>query len=404
MTMEFDTIVVGAGQAGLAASYELGRRDVDHIVLERDRIGAGWAGRWESFCLVTPNWSVQLPGFAYDGDDPDGFMPRDDIVAYLERYAASFGCPVRTGVTISAVRARDDVGFEMDLKGSGSMRARNLVVSTGAYQKPHVPAGGAAFPDHMRVLDSTAYSCVAELPAGDVLVIGSGQTGCQLSEELAEAGRNVVLACGRAPWAPRRLGGRDLMWWLLQSGFLDVDAGTLPKEARLFANVLASGHGGGHDLHYRTLADQGITLTGRLLGVEDGQARFAPDLADSVRWGDQKFMQLRDHFQGYANSAELDFPGLPDPEPFEDTGIESMNLEPFGSVILTGGFRPDYRSWLPWPGAFDDQGFPIQQDGASTAIPSLFFVGLHFMRKRKSALLCGVGEDAGVVAAQIADR
>ncbi len=397
-----DTIVIGAGQAGLAASYELARHGIDHVVLERDRIGAGWANRWEDFCLVTPNWSVQLPGFPYDGDDPDGFMPRDEIVAYLERYAAAFDCPVQLGSDVTGVSRDADGMFRVDIAGRDAIQAKHLIISTGAYQKPFIPDGFGGLPAHLRVLDATEYSSVTDLPKGDILIIGSGQTGCQLAEELFEAGRKVVLACGRAPWFPRRVGGKDLMWWLIESGFVDVEAATLPDEARLFANVLATGHGGGHDMHYRTLAELGITLAGRFLGAEGNMAQFAPNLADSVAWGDEKFMMLRDHFASFAKSKGLEFPDLPDPEPFETAGIESTDLGSFGAVILTGGFRPDYTSWLPWPDAFDEEGFPKQADGASTVVPGLYFVGLHFMRKRKSALLCGVGEDAGVVAGQIA--
>ena len=397
-----DTIVIGAGQAGLAASHELTQLGVDHVVLEKDRIGAGWANRWDSFCLVTPNWSVQLPGYPYDGDDPDGFMPRDEIVAYLERYASSFDSPVRLGAEVTGVSRHSDGDFEVDLEGEDTLRARHLIVSTGAYQKPYLPKGIEDLPKTVRTITATEYTNASDLPVGDVLIIGSGQTGCQLSEELFEAGRNVVLACGRAPWFPRRIAGKDVMWWLIESGFVDADATTLPAEARLFANVLATGHGGGHDIHYRTLADRGITLAGRFLGVENGRAHFAPDLSECVAWGDARFGQLRDHFATFAEAKGLDFPDLPNPEPFETHGVESVDLDGFGAVILTGGFRPDYASWLPWPDAFDDNGFPKQIDGASTEVPGLYFVGLHFMRKRKSALLCGVGEDAGVVARQIA--
>lgn len=403
--MQFvDTVVVGAGQAGLAASYELRKRGVDHVVLEKDRIGAGWADRWDNFCLVTPNWSVQLPGFPYDGDDPDGFMPRDDVVAYLNRYAASFNSPVTTGVKVTRVNSGSGSDFEIEIEGKRAYRSRNLIISTGAYQKPYTPPGIDSLPGRLHKIFVTDYTNQSALPDGSVLIIGSGQTGCQLAEELSEAGREVVVSCGRAPWAPRRIGDKDLMWWLIESGFLDVDATTLPQEARLFANVLASGHGGGHDLHYRTLADQGITLVGRFLGAENGSARFAPDLAESVGWGDARYKQLSDHFRNYASDNGLDFPDLPEPVQFEATGVDALDLGPFGSVILTGGFRPDYRSWLPWENAFDEAGFPIQTEGASAVVPGLYFVGLHFMRTRKSALLCGVGDDAKVVAAQIADR
>lgn len=399
-----DTIVIGAGQAGLAASYELTQRGVEHVVLEKDRVGASWANRWESFCLVTPNWSVQLPGYPYDGDDPDGFMPRDEIVAYLERYADTFDSPIRLGAKVTRVSRNDNGDFKVNLEGGDPLGARNLVISTGAYQTPFVPAGVEDLPSHVRTIDATQYTKVSDLPNGDVLIIGSGQTGCQLSEELFEAGRNVVLACGRAPWSPRRIAGKDVMWWLIKSGFLDVDATTLPAEARLFANILATGHGGGHDMHYRTLANMGVTLVGRFLGVENGHAQFALNLSDCVTWGDARFGQLRDHFAAFAESEGMDFPDIPEPEPFESDDIKSVDLSSFGAVILTGGFRPNYTSWLPWPDAFDDSGFPKQHDGASTVISGLYFVGLHFLRKRKSALLCGVGEDANVVARQIAEH
>lgn len=398
-----DTIVIGAGQAGLAASRELSTRGVDHVVLERDRIGAAWASRWDSFCLVTPNWSVRLPGYPYDGDDPDGFMPRDEIVAYLERYAANVGCPVRTGVLVTAVRDGDGGGFEIDTADE-TLRARNLVVSTGAYQRPFAPRGIDTLPGDVLTMDIRGYTGPGVLPEGRVLVIGSGQTGCQIAEELHEAGRDVVLACGRAPWAPRRVGDRDLMWWLLESGFLDVDAATLPEGARLFANVLATGHGGGHDLHYRTLRDLGVSLAGRFLGAENGRARFANDLRESVGWGDERYLQLRGVILEFADRQGLPEPAMAVPEPFDHDGPETVDLGDFGAVLYTSGFRPDYASWLPWPEAFDEDGFPVQKDGASLARDGLHFVGLHFMRKRKSALLCGVGEDAAVVADQISAR
>ena len=397
-----DTIVIGAGQAGLAASHQLTQLGVDHIVLEKDRIGAGWANRWESFCLVTPNWSVQLPGFPYDGSDPDGFMPRDEIVAYLERYAASFDCPIKLGAKVNGVTKTINGDFEVSLERDGPLRARNLIISTGAYQKPLRPPRIGDLPDHLSVIDVTQYSHASDLPEGDVLIIGSGQTGCQLSEELLEAGRNLVLACGRAPWAPRRIAGKDIMWWLIESNFLDADATKLPAEARLFANILATGHGGGHDMHYRTLAEMGVILAGRFLGVENGRALFAPNLSDCVEWGDARLEQLLEHFTAFAKAKGISPPDLPTPEPFETQGVDSVDLSTFGAVILTGGFRPDYASWLPWPDAFDTDGFPKQVDGASTVVSGLYFVGLHFMRKRKSALLCGVGEDAGVVARLVA--
>lgn len=397
---EIDTVVVGAGQAGLAVSHELAGKGVEHVILERDRIGAAWANRWESFCLVTPNWSVQLPGYPYDGDDPDGFMPRDDIVAYLERYAASFDAPVREGVGVDAV-SEDDGRFVVETSG-GSYRARALVLATGAFQRPHRPAGANTLPNDIHQIGLESYRNPEALPTGDVLIVGSGQSGCQIAEELHEAGRRVVLACGRAPWGLRRIGGRDIVWWLLESGFMDAGVETMPREARLIANILASGHGGGHDMHLRTLHALGVTLTGRFLGAEGDRVRFAPDLAESVAWGDERYRQIKGVIESFAESRGTADAEMSDPQPMDISPPDELDLARFGTVLFAGGFRPDYSSWLPWPEAFDEGGFPIQTDGASTVVDGLYFVGQHFLRKRKSALLVGVGEDAAVVASTIA--
>src|SRR6185503_1455610 len=254
-----ETVVVGAGQAGLAVSHELTAVGVPHVVLERGRVGQTWRGRWDSFCLVTPNWSVQLPGHPYDGDDPDGFMPRDEIVAHLERYAAACEAPVREGVDVTALRRGPE----------GALAAGNVVLTTGAYQRPNRPAGAASLPHDLLQIDVEAYRNPGELPDGAVLVVGSGQSGCQISEELHIAGRDVFLACGRAAWAPRVVNGHDVVWWLHEAGDYDDRREDLPEPgARLWGNVQASGHGGGHDLHYRTLHALGVTLLGHFLGCD----------------------------------------------------------------------------------------------------------------------------------------
>ncbi|MBD3676944.1 MAG: NAD(P)-binding domain-containing protein [Rhodobacteraceae bacterium] len=400
---DIDTVVIGAGQAGLATSHELKARGVEHVVLERGQIGQGWRDRWDSFCLVTPNWSVNLPGFPYDGDDPDGFMPRDEIVAYLERYAESFDAPVRTGISIASVGGGDGSGFAIGTDGE-EFQCRNLVLATGAFQKPLRPSGAESLPDTVRVMDLGDFTSEADLPPGDVLIVGSGQSGCQIAEELTEAGRRVVLACGRAPWALRRAAGKDLFWWLEKAGFFDTPADAMPEEARLFANVLATGHDGGHDLHLRSLQAMGVELVGRFKGADASVAKFAPDLAENVAWGDVRYAQLRDAILATAEKLGVEVADLPEPEPFQADAPTEIDLTSFGTVLFTGGFRPDFSSWLPWSEAFDGDGFPLQSDGASTVIDGLFFVGVHFMRKRKSALLYGVGEDAGVVSDAIAAR
>jgi putative flavoprotein involved in K+ transport len=395
--------VVGAGQAGLATSCELAKAGVEHVVLERGQVGQTWRNRWDSFRLVTPNWTVQLPDGHYDGPDPDGFMPRDEIVAFLERYATEVQAPVREGVDVSSLESRPGDGFVLRTS-AGEIPAKAVVLATGAYQRPHRPAAAGTLPAGLPQIDVDDYRSEQALPPGKVLVIGSGQSGCQIAEELHDAGREVVLACGKAPWTPRRFGGRDLVWWAKETGFLDAGVGSLPgPEARLFANILTTGHGGGRDLHLRTLHAQGVVLAGRFLGATDRRVRFAPDLDETVAWGDERYKQFMALVDDLVSERGLDPPALDDLEPFEAAAPDSLDLADVGVVIFAGGFRPDYRSWLPWPEAFDAHGFPIHRAGASTVVPGLYFVGVHFLRKRKSSLLIGVGEDAAIVAGQIAE-
>jgi len=395
-------LVIGAGQAGLAVSHELTAADVPHIVLERGRVAGTWRQRWQSFCLVTPNWSGQLPGGAYSGPDPDGYMHRDSVVAHLESYAESFHAPVREGIEVTSVTRAARFGFDVETS-AGSLRAETVVVATGAYQKPHRPAAAAALPQELFVIDAEQYSRPDALPPGRVLVVGSGQTGCQLSEELHESGRDVFLACGRAPWAPRRIAGRDFFSWVVETPFMETTPMQLPNEgARLIANVQATGHDGGHDLHYRTLQALGVTLLGHLTGVAEGRAHFARDLEESVSFGDARYLETRELLSRHCASRSTPMPSMPDPVPFRAQAVEHVALSDLGVVIFTSGFRPDYDRWVRIPGAFDPSGFPLHVEGQSTAAPGLFFVGVHFLRKRKSSLLYGVGEDATIVAQAIA--
>jgi len=391
--------VIGAGHAGLAVSHELTAVGVEHVVLERARVGQAWRDRWDSFCLVTPNWTMSLPGFAYAGDDPEGFVPRDEIVGFLARYASSFGAPVHEGVEIYSLEPGTDSRFLLRTS-AGELRAESAVVCTGAYQRPHRPAA-AAFPPGTMVTDAGDYRNPAVLPPGKILVVGSGQTGCQIAEELHEAGREVVLSCGRAPWLPRRPDGRDIVTWLNQTTFFDTPLAALRSPAdRLGANVQATGRGSGHDLHYRTLQAMGVQLAGRLAGVDGHRAHFAGDLADSVAFGDARYADVRHLLTAQLAAGGLPTPELPDPPPFRADPPLTLDLHHVGAVIVTSGFRPDYASWVRFP-AFDAAGFPLTRDGDSTMVPGLCFCGVHFLRTRKSSLLFGVGEDAAVVARSI---
>jgi putative flavoprotein involved in K+ transport len=396
-------VVIGAGQAGLAVSHELSALEVEHVVLERARIAETWRGRWDSFCLVTPNWTMSLPGSPYAGPDPDGFAPRDEIVEYMEQYAAGFGAPLRLGVGVDRLEPGRSDGFLLRTT-DGELPANSVVVCTGAYQRPYRPAFGGEFPAHVLVIDAERYRNPDGVPPGRVLVVGSGQTGCQIAEELHRAGRDVALACGRAPWAPRRLAGRDIVAWLNETDFFTTSLSELPSPAaRLIANPQATGLGGGHDLHYRTLQDMGVQLFGRLIDADDTHAHFADDLADSVAFGDARYALIRNALREQLPAKGLPIPELPDPPPFRAEPHSRLDLRDVGAVIFTSGFRPDYARWIQFA-AFDDAGFPLTSDGASTLVPGLFFCGVHFLRNRRSSLLFGVGDDAALVARSVSLR
>jgi putative flavoprotein involved in K+ transport len=397
--------IVGAGQGGLSLSHELTHAAIEHVVLERGSVGESWRRRWDSFRLVVPNFTVRLPGAPYDGDDPDGFMPKDEIVDYLNRYARSFNAPVRTGVVVSAIEPLEDGTFT--LRGSNTeIRAREVVLASGGYQRAHRPAAARHMPaDAVLTIDAEGYTNQGALPEGDLLIVGSGQTGCQIAEECFEAGRKVYLACGRAPWVPRRIEGRDAISWILDTDFYDARLADLPSpSARLLANPQFTGHGGGRDLNYRTLQALGVELVGRLAGVEGGRVHFANDLHASVAFGDARYADIRGFIAANCAARSVLAPLMPDPPAFEANPPQSIHLARVGAVIFTTGFRPDYTSWVAASDAFDEAGFPIQVDGSSTIVSGLHFMGVHFQRKRKSATLFGVAEDAAVLAEHMVSR
>ena len=404
MTEAVDLVIIGAGQAGLSLSHELSDAGIEHVVLERGRLAQTWRERWDSFCLVHPNWTVRLPGAVYRGDDPDGFMPRDDLVGHLTGYAASFHAPVREGVNVCGLEGHAGGGF-MLRTDTGDIHAQEVVLASGGYQKAHRPAAASAFPESLHVLDAEAFSTPNALPPGPVLVVGSGQTGCQLAEEICEAGRDTYLACGRAPWVPRRFEDRDTSAWIMDTAFMETTLAGLPSPmARLGATPQVSGGGGGHDLNHWTLQTMGVQLRGHLVGVEDGCAHFAPDLAESVAFGDARYADICELIRKSCADRGRPSPEMPPPPAFSANPSNALELGGFGAVICTSGFRPVYASWVRFPGAFDEMGFPIQNEGSSTIVPGLSFMGVHFQRKRKSATLLGVAEDATVLAERIVAR
>ena len=403
MTEGVEVAIIGAGQAGLATSWYLRQANVDHVILEAGRVGETWrTRRWDSFCLVTPNWSVKLPGAEYAGPDPDGFMPLAELIDYFQGWADSFDAPVQANCQVTSLE-RDGDTFILNLARE-RIRARRVVVATGAYQRAHRPSGAEQLPATLTQLLAEDYSNPSALPSGAVLIVGSGQTGCQLAEELHDAGRKVLIACGRCPWGPRRLGGRDIVWWAALSGFLDRTPATLPGPmSRLIGNIVTTGHGGGHDLHLRTLKQMGVELLGHFAGVDGNKIYFADDLAASADFGDARLADLWKYIETYCAASGEALPDFEWPLPLRvETRTElDASKEGIGAVIWTSGYRPDYR-WLKLP-VVDDMGFPVQRDGASE-VPGLYFAGVHWMRKLKSSILYGVAEDAELVATQIIGR
>jgi pyridine nucleotide-disulfide oxidoreductase len=400
--VDANVAIVGAGQAGLSTSYFLTKLGVDHIVLEAGRVAETWRSRrWDSFCLVTPNWSVRLPGGEYGGPEPDGFMKKDELIDHFQKWADSFQAPVRETCSVTALDADGD-GFAL-ATSAGTIRARSVVVATGGYQRAHLPPNADQIPDGVDQLLAEEYSCPDALEQGAVLIVGSGQTGCQLAEELHATGRKVFLSCGRAPWAPRRMGGRDLVWWIVETGWWQRKLSDLPSPAgRLLSNPLATGHGGGHDLHLRTLHEQGVELLGRFSGAHGSKAYFGDDLAELIAAGDTLSGAFKKRVDALAEQRGMPPPWEMPPAPEIHSRTElDLTEEGVKTVIWTTGFRPAY-DWVHLP-LFDDMGFPVQVDG-HTSVPGLYFMGVHFQRKGQSAVLYGVGEDAQVVAEHIKEN
>jgi putative flavoprotein involved in K+ transport len=404
MDRSVDVAIIGAGQAGLATSWHLTQAKVDHAVLDAGRVAETWrTRRWDSFRLITPNWAVGLPGVAYTGAEPDGYMSRAELIGFFESWAASFNPPVVGDTHVSGLEADSEGRFVLTANGH-HVRARAVVVASGGYQKAHRPAGAESLPAALRQVLAEDYRNAAVLPPGNVLIVGSGQTGCQLADELHEAGRKVFLACGRCPWVPRRVDGRDIVWWFRESGFFDRTPDMLPSPAaRLVGNPQTTGHDGGHDLNFRTLHATGVELLGRFLGADGSTLHFADDLATSVDFGDARWADVRGWIDQLCARVDIPKPAYEIPPPMRIKTRTDIDLvrEGIGTVIWTSGYRPEY-GWVKVP-VFDDMGFPLQVDGR-TSVPGLYFVGVHWMRKNKSAILYGVGEDAEVVARQIVEN
>lgn len=407
MGTRLETLIIGAGQAGLALSHHLTRQGRDHLLLDRGQVGQRWrTERWDSFKLLTPNWHTGLPGFDYTGDDPHGFLRKDEVVDLFERYARSFDAPVRTGVAVHRVRP-SDVGWEVS-SNVGTFAADNVVVATGHHGLPRVPMEAAThLPSDITQLHTSHYRNPQQLPDGGVLIVGAGPSGQQIAEELALAGRRVVLAAGRHRTLPRRYRGHDTHWWLDRMGAFDrtIDSLADPRSVRSApAFVLA---GGCHDMDLRRLVGHGVIATGRLAGAMGATAWFADDLAATVDLADRNLRAFRDSVDDFVARTGVDC-APPDeapapPGPWAQHAPRQLQLDRAGirSVIWATGYRRDF-SWIDAP-VLDATGEPLQRRGV-TAANGLFFLGLRWMYRRSSDTIHGVGADAEHLAGVIARR
>jgi len=404
-----DAVVIGGGQAGLATSFYLTERSIDHLVLERGRVAESWRGRWDSFTFVIPNWACEVAPFRYKTDNPKGFLSRDEIIGFFEAFAAAFDPPIRRADVFSIGKENGTLHVETS---DGEFEAGNVIVATGAYPRPHKPAVAAELPEELTQLDTNSYRNPDALPAGNILVCGAGQSGVQIAEDLVEAGRAVYVAAGRCGWAPRRYRGKDTSMWLNEMGFLDQTVDKLESPAdRLACNVQATGRAGGHDINLRLLGERGVRLFGRLEGVSGSQLSFSDDLPETLRAADDQALKIVGAIDHYIETTSIDAP------PPEDTpGIAAARTTAMpqtaaeldlreaevNTVIWTTGFRQDL-GWIHLSPLIDQQGFPIQRRGVSEH-PGLYFVGLPWLHRAKSSLILGVGEDAEYVASHVAER
>jgi putative flavoprotein involved in K+ transport len=403
-----NTVVIGAGQAGLAISYYLSRVDRKYMVLEKERIGKSWRNeRWDSFTLVTPNWGLRLPGMEYDGDDPDGFLTRQEVVEYLERFVELFNPPVREGVEVTAVEAVPGSDNLIVRSSAGEYQATNVVVATGTFQRPKVPPFCGQLSDDVQQIHSSEYRNPNQLRHGAALVVGSGQSGCQIAEELFEHGRDVYHSTGRSGRLPRRYRGDDSARWLMLMGFANRTVDQLHSPADRFkSNPHVSGKGGGRTLSLHRFSKDGIKLLGHVRNGRGTRLDIVPDLRENLAAADKFAQEFKQGVDEFIEKQGLQAPEDNEPElrdGYEAPVMTELDLESAGisTIIWATGYRFDF-SWVKLP-IFDEFGYPIQKRGV-TSQPGLYFLGLHWLHTSASSLLVGVGDDAAHVAEHINSR
>jgi putative flavoprotein involved in K+ transport len=400
MVEEHDVVVVGAGQAGLAMSWHLRERGIEHVVLERGRVGERWrCERWDSLMFQFPNSVLGLPGMPYDGGAPDGFSDSGSVVDLIQRYADLNDAPVREATDVLSV-APGGQRWRL-VTSAGEMDSRAVVLATGPFQAPVVPDLASSLPDEVAQLHASAYRNPAQLPPGGVLVVGTGASGAQITEELLAAGRRVHLSVSRHRRIPRRFRGHDVFWWLERMGWLDRTRDDWP-DGRMPPSLVVTGVGGGHDVDVRVLQRDGATLVGRVVGVDDGRVGFADDASALLDAADAAYEGFVVAAEEHARQHDVDAPPHEPPRPLAARvpPVAEVDLRAAGitSVLWSTGYRLDL-GWVRVPIVGTD-GSASQERGV-TAYPGLYLLGLHWMHTFKSGTFLGVGDDAGFLAGHI---
>lgn len=408
--MQKDVIVIGAGHAGLAVSYRLVQAGVDHVVLERGRIGQTWrTQRWNSFRLNTPNWANDMPGMQFHPDRPDAFESSDTLVTFLEDYADQFDLPVRTGCEVTSI-SKTGEGFTIETS-DGPFEAKAVVCASGCLNQPRLPECADDIPKGIESLSAADYRSAADLPDGAVLVVGSAQSGCQVTEDLLESGRTVYLSTSKVGRIPRMYRGRDTLVWLREMGFFDMRPEDLPDPKMQYApQPQISGTHGGHTLSLQSLARDGAVLIGRIEGFSGSSAEIGGDVAECVAHADDISARITGVIDEFIEKSGRSAPALeddPNVPPLPDLGgsdsWSELDLEEkeIGAVIWCTGFEGDW-SWLEID-TFGADGEPDHEDGIAT-VSGLYFIGFPWLSKRKSGIIYGIPEDSERIVSHILDR
>jgi len=401
----YSAVVIGGGQAGLSASHYLTVHGIDHIVFEKKTVTHKWKNeRWDAFCLVTPNWQCQLPGHPYDGKDPNGFMVKDEILAYVDRFVAKVDAPVLEHTAVTSLERHGDL-FHIETS-AGPVTAQAVVIATSLYSEPAIPRAAERLPEEITQLHTAAYRNSAQLPEGAVIVVGSGQSGCQIAEDLHLAGRKVHLVTGNAPRCARFYRGRDVVDWLSDIGQYDI---TVEKDGmtkkKHDTNHYLTGRDGGRDIDLRKFVLEGMALYGRMSGVAAGRMLFEPNLKANLDGADRVYNGINALIDRHIAENNIEAPpgSVYEPlwQPETEAGELDLRAEGITSVIWATGFTPDW-SFVGLP-IFDGNAYPVHRRGV-TAIDGVYVLGLPWLWTWGSGRFLSVGKDAEYVVGHLAAR